>query len=96
MEQEFSWSGLVISLSIAFFIVMVSAQGLNIAYQSLEETGLRKSFTDQSIYYLESSQGINSNIKETTRKFFQAKVASASEMSIQEILEYPYFQISSR
>jgi hypothetical protein len=29
MEQEFSWSGLLISLSIAFFIVVASASALN-------------------------------------------------------------------
>ena len=36
MEQEFSWSGLIISLFIAFFIVMVSAFALNLIYQSIE------------------------------------------------------------
>jgi len=34
MEQEFSWSGLVLSLSIAFFIVIVSAILLSLAYNS--------------------------------------------------------------
>jgi len=36
MEQEFSWSGLLISLSIAFFIVISAAFFLNFVYQSLE------------------------------------------------------------
>ena len=36
MEQEFSLSGLLISLSIAFFIVVIAASGLNIAHKSLE------------------------------------------------------------
>ena len=35
MEQEFSWSGLVLSLSIAFFIVIMSAFCLNLVYNSL-------------------------------------------------------------
>jgi len=35
MEQEFSLSGLLISLSIAFFIVIISASGLSLANKSL-------------------------------------------------------------
>ena len=34
MEQEFSWSGLVLSLSIAFFVVMISAMLLSLVYNS--------------------------------------------------------------
>ena len=34
MEQEFSWSGLVLSLSIAFFVVIVSAILLSLIYNS--------------------------------------------------------------
>lgn len=39
MEQEFSWSGLVISLSIAFFIVSSSSLALNFAYVSISAAG---------------------------------------------------------
>lgn len=35
MEQEFSWSGLVVSLSIAFFITIGTAQALSVTYQSI-------------------------------------------------------------
>lgn len=35
MEQEFSWSGLVLSLSIAFFVVIVSAMLLSLVYNSI-------------------------------------------------------------
>ena len=35
MEQEFSWSGLWLSLSIAFFIVIFSALALSLLYNSL-------------------------------------------------------------
>ncbi|NTU98561.1 hypothetical protein HGA64_00955 [Candidatus Falkowbacteria bacterium] len=35
MEQEFSLSGLVLSLSIAFFIVIGSAQALSLSYQTM-------------------------------------------------------------
>ena len=79
MEQEFSWSGLVISLSIAFFVVLASAQGLNMAYQSLEKSG-GKNLTNQNIYYLENSKNINTSVEETARKILQIKIASAAEM----------------
>jgi len=35
MEQEFSWSGFLISLSIAFFIVLSSAFVLNLVHSSV-------------------------------------------------------------
>lgn len=35
-EAEFSWSGLIISLAVAFFIVFVSAQLLNLFYYSFK------------------------------------------------------------
>ncbi|MDO8668273.1 MAG: hypothetical protein Q7K35_04230 [bacterium] len=35
MEQEFSWSGLLISLSIAFFIVIISASALSFINHSV-------------------------------------------------------------
>ncbi|NTW22530.1 hypothetical protein HGA34_03235 [Candidatus Falkowbacteria bacterium] len=35
MEQEFSMSGLALSLSIAFFIVLGSAQALSVTYQGI-------------------------------------------------------------
>jgi hypothetical protein len=38
MEQEFSWAGLSISLSIAFFIVFMTAVLLNLINKSLEKT----------------------------------------------------------
>lgn len=40
MEQKFSWSGLLISLSIAFFIVLGSACALNSVYHSMMNTKL--------------------------------------------------------
>lgn len=35
MEQEFSWSGLLISLSIAFFLIIVSASALSFINHSI-------------------------------------------------------------
>lgn len=36
VEQEFSWFGLLISLSIAFFIVIISALLLNFIFNSVQ------------------------------------------------------------
>jgi len=51
MEQEFSWSGLVLSLSIAFFVVIFSAYILSSIYSivKLGESEIGK--TNNSIYY---------------------------------------------
>jgi hypothetical protein len=46
MEQELSWSGLVVSLSIAFFVVAGSAGLLNLAYHSFEHKAQVKAFPD--------------------------------------------------
>ncbi|KKQ62244.1 MAG: hypothetical protein US81_C0001G0035 [Parcubacteria group bacterium GW2011_GWE2_38_18] len=55
MEQEFSMSGLVLSLSIAFFISLASAQLLSIAYQTTVSNQVSAKFQDsQKIYHLES------------------------------------------
>lgn len=54
MEQEFSWSGLVLSLSIAFFIVVSSALVLSSIYRSLTfEQNLHKT-RDNGLYRIES------------------------------------------
>ncbi|MCX6796637.1 MAG: hypothetical protein NTW06_04025 [Candidatus Falkowbacteria bacterium] len=45
MEQKFSWSGLIISLSIAFFIVIAAALVLSICNQSLEAGKVQAQFT---------------------------------------------------
>src|SRR5680860_378493 len=59
MEQEFSWSGLVLSLSIAFFIVLTSAGALNLFYNSIQTNKNHQSFLNQKIYHLESTNRIN-------------------------------------
>jgi hypothetical protein len=54
MEQEFSWSGLAVSLSIAFFVVVATAQGLNIAFKSINAD--KEPSPDQDkVYFLESA-----------------------------------------
>ncbi len=53
VEQEFSWSGLFISLSIAFFIIMVSAMMLNFIFNYLD--GNQNNNFSNQIYYLEKN-----------------------------------------
>jgi len=54
MEQEFSWSGLLVSLSIAFFVVVITAFTLNLTYKSLTAASFSK---NKTIYQLEIFNG---------------------------------------
>ncbi len=54
MEQEFSFSGLLISLSIAFFIVIIMSSSLSLAYKSLSNTG-NANFLSDNLYILEGN-----------------------------------------
>ncbi|NCO79685.1 hypothetical protein GW884_00115 [Candidatus Falkowbacteria bacterium] len=63
VEQEFSWSGLALSLSIAFFIVIAYAQGLSLLYHSLESTREHQQLLNQKIYFLEQNDLINPQLK---------------------------------
>jgi hypothetical protein len=58
MEQEFSWSGLLLSLSIAFFIVIFTALALNFFYQSLEKAREQSRFWKKEIYQLEKMENL--------------------------------------
>lgn len=58
MEQEFSWSGLTLSLSIAFFVVVATAQGLSIALHSINKNKQADPASDK-VYYLESAMRPN-------------------------------------
>lgn len=53
MEQEFSWSGLILSLSIAFFVVIFSAACLNLVHQALAGAALRAEM-EKKFYRLEN------------------------------------------
>jgi len=64
MEQEFSWSGLIISLSIAFFVIIAASQISNIAYQSYISTKNKNLIKNEKIYQLERGQYINPVSKE--------------------------------
>lgn len=68
MEQEFSWSGLLLSLSIAFFIVLATAQLLSLAYKSIETTKRNEIFMNQRIYQLEALEQINGQAVESIKR----------------------------
>lgn len=55
MEQEFSWAGFAISLSIAFFIVIGTAACLSLAYQALDDNVLEARDIKGELYRLEIS-----------------------------------------
>lgn len=54
VEQEFSWSGLVVSLSIAFFIVILSAFALNLMYETVSTANKHNYLNTDNIYHLET------------------------------------------
>lgn len=56
MEQEFSWSGLLLSMSIAFFIVIAGAYALNLLHASLEKAEILKT-NRTNLYLLENTSG---------------------------------------
>jgi len=60
VEQEFSLSGLFISLSIAFFIVALSALALRFILLSIETNPYRQESLNKKVYYLEKTIRIDS------------------------------------
>jgi phage-related holin len=66
MGQEFSFKtgGLAISLSIAFFIVIISAQLLNMTYQSFESSKNQGKIIEEKIYYLEGANRLDMKVPE--------------------------------
>ncbi len=67
MEQEFSWSGLLVSLSIAFFVVLACAQALSMVYTAIERTKIEEKPIEQKIYQLESFKHLNIQVIENTK-----------------------------
>lgn len=90
MEQEFSWTGLWLSMSIAFFVVIVSAQFLSVTYQSFVKENRMQ--INKRVYRLENvelknwqSKLIrNENLSETKiefiNKLFAIKPAVAAAL----------------
>ena len=54
MEQEFSWSGLFISMSIAFFVVIITAFSLSLLHNSINTAHVQSQLLNQKIYRLEA------------------------------------------
>jgi hypothetical protein len=64
MEQEFSWSGLLTSLSIDFFVIIISASALNYINRTMISDTARQQSANK-IYFLESSIYLSNNINQT-------------------------------
>lgn len=78
MEQEFSWSGLVLSLSIAFFIVISSAFILSCIYKSLS---LEKNYSqniNNKLYRIETVE--NSQNKNNTADYLNIELLNSRQI----------------
>ncbi len=56
MEQEFSWSGLLVSMSIAFFIVIFTALSLNVLFSAVKAADFEARAGNGKIYLLENTE----------------------------------------
>ncbi len=83
MEQKFSMSGLIISLSIAFFVVILSAYILNVIYVSIEEARKHEIFLNQKIYQLENKELLDTDIISDLKNMISIPTAYASEVEYQ-------------
>jgi flagellar basal body-associated protein FliL len=70
VEQEFSWSGLLISLSIAFFIVITSALILNFIFNSIDGARQNRELSNKNIYYLEKTIQTNLATKQNIKYIY--------------------------
>lgn len=70
VEQEFSWSGLLISLSIAFFIVTASALILNFIFNSIDGDRQNRELSNKNIYYLEKTIQTNLATKQNIKYIY--------------------------
>lgn len=78
MEQEFSWSGLVLSLSIAFFIVISSAFILSCIYNSFS---LEKNYSQNiknKLYRIETVE--NSQNKNNTADYLNIELLNSRQI----------------
>ncbi len=80
MEQEFSWSGLFLSLSIAFFIVISSALLLNLFHQSFQSANVTSSLYENNFYRLETT-GIN------TEKYINTDYIDENRLILKNVSE---------
>lgn len=81
MEQEFSWSGLVLSLSIAFFVVISASSLLRATYISMEKESAREKLLQQeNIYKLEVFNNTNKYIQPSGLK--QEKIEGIASLNL--------------
>ncbi len=62
MEQEFSFTGLIISLSIAFFIVLSTAFFLSLLTKSVTQAQAESVIYESNIYKLESNEFLHTKL----------------------------------
>ena len=74
MEQEFSWAGLLLSMSIAFFIVIITAYSLTLLHTSFKKTKLEQRI-NQQIYSLEAIQD------ESKKHYIQVDIIDLSKIN---------------
>lgn len=74
MEQEFSWSGFLVSMSIAFFIVVITAYSLTLLHTSFKNAQLEQTI-NQQIYSLEVSQ------EASEKHYIQADIIDISKIN---------------
>lgn len=89
MEQEFSWSGLFISLSIAFFVVFLSAYFLSTVYKSFTGAENNRIFINQETQQTKPESKFNLGL---INKIFQIPTAFAQNEEIKgEVEKYTYY-----
>jgi hypothetical protein len=79
MEQEFSWTGLFLSLSIAFFIVIFTAVCLSVFYQAVIG-GTMRADLENRFYKLERGQSYENYIQ--VEMISQEKIKNLEKASL--------------
>jgi hypothetical protein len=76
IDKEFfgKTEGLLISLSITFFIVIICAYALNFAYKSITAAKNHEKFLERKVYYLEDINHINTQAMKEVNKSAGSKV----------------------
>jgi hypothetical protein len=75
VEQEFSWSGLIISLSIAFFVVAASASALSFINHTIEFQKQNQEILNKKIHLLEINTYLSEDFYKNIAKDAQTKIA---------------------
>lgn len=72
MENKFSWSGFIISISIAFFIVLITAYSLSLLHASYKNANVSH-IINRNIYSLEIYES------KSTERYIQSNIIDLSK-----------------